>query len=199
MNFIVAKLLIFYNNEIDSFVNLDALFTKLNFSDVIGITNNLEQKMLIIKFLLEKFCPKFIKFLEEKKINHEMFTVSWVITLFSKNFENNRILLIIWNFSIIFGWKFIYMFTISIINILQCKFLNMELYEFTQFMKEIFKKNYFEENFSLIIKKSFEYMKEWKTLSKELEKNLEIYKIKTDTESLTEIIKDSFEEDSIIQ
>ena len=199
MNFIVAKLLIFYNNEIDSFVNLDALFTKLNFSDVIGITNNLEQKMLIIKFLLEKFCPKFIKFLEEKKINHEMFTVSWVITLFSKNFENNRILLIIWNFSIIFGWKFIYMFTISIINILQCKFLNMELYEFTQFMKEIFKKNYFEENFSLIIKKSFEYMKDWKKLSKELEKNLEIYKIKTDTESLTEIIKDSFEEDSIIQ
>ena len=199
MNFIVAKLIIFSNCEKDSFLYLDALFTKLNFSDVIGISNGLEQKMFIIQFLLQKFCPKIIKFLEEKKINHEMFTVSWVITLFSKNFDNNKLLLIIWNFAFIFGWKFIYLFTVSIIINFQNQYLNMELYEFTQFMKKIFKSKDFEKDFNLIIKKTFEYMNQWAKINKELENNLELYKLKNDTESGTEIIIDSFDEDTIVQ
>ena len=198
MNFIVAKLIIFYNNEKQSFLNLDALFTKLNFSEVIGISNGLEQKMLVIQFLLKKFCPKIIDFLEQKKINHEIFTVSWVITLFSKNFENNKLLLIIWNFSIIFGWKFIYLFTVSVITNFQNKYLNLDLYEFTQFMKKIFKMPDFEKDFYIIIKKTFEHMQNWKKIKKEIDKNMENYK-KTDTESGTEIIADSFDEETIIQ
>ena len=199
MNFIVAKLIIFYNNEIECFFNLDSLVTKLNFSDVVGISNGLELKMSNIQFLLQKFCPYFITFLEDKKISHEMFTVSWVITLFSKNFENNKLLLIIWNFAIIFGWKFIYLFTVSIINNFHKKFKDLELYEFTQFMKKIFKSKEFEENFNSIIESTFEYMKQWKKINKELEKNMEITMKKTDTESGTEIIIDSFDEDTIIQ
>ena len=199
MNFIVAKLLIFYKNERQSFLYLDALFNKLNFSKVIGITNGLEQKMSIIQFLLQKYSPKIIKFLEEKKINHEMFTAQWIITLFSKNFDNNKLLSIIWDFSIIFGWKFIYLFMISIIINFQDKCINLELYEFTQFMKKIFKNSEFENDFNFIIKKTFEFMKQWKKINKELEKNLEINKIKTDTESGTDIILDSFDEDTIIQ
>ena len=199
MNFIVAKLIIFFNSEKESFLNLDAIFSKLNFSEVVGISNGLEQKMYIIQFLLQKFCPKIIKFLEEKKINHEIFTASWIITLFSKNFENNKLLFIIWNFSIIFGWKFIYLFTISIIHIFQKKYINLELYEFTQFMKTIFKSDDFEKEFKTIIVKTFDYMKQWKKINKELEKSLEVYKMKTDTESGTEIIIDSFDEDTIIQ
>jgi hypothetical protein len=199
MNYIVAKLLIFYKNERQSFLYLDALFNKLNFSKVVGITNGLEQKMSIIQFLLQKYSPKIIKFLDEKKINHEMFTAQWIITLFSKNFDNNKLLSIIWDFSIIFGWKFIYLFMISIIINFQDKCINLELYEFTQFMKKIFKNSEFENDFNFIIKKTFEFMKQWKKINKELEKNLEINKIKTDTESGTDIILDSFDEDTIIQ
>lgn len=199
MNFIVAKLLIFYKSEKQSFLYLDALFNKLNFSKVVGITNGLEQKMSVIQFLLQKYSPKIIKFLEEKKINHEMFTAQWIITLFSKNFENNKLLLIIWDFAIIFGWKFIYLFMISIIINFQDKCINLDLYEFTQFMKKIFKNNEFEKDFNSIIQKTFEFMKQWKKINKELEKKLEINKMKTDTESGTEIILDSFDEDTIIQ
>jgi hypothetical protein len=199
MNFIVAKLIIFYNSEIESFLNLDAIITKLNFAEVVGISNGLEQKMFVIQFLLQKFSPKIIKYFEKKKINHEIFTVSWIITLFTKNFENNKLLIIIWNFSIIFGWKFIYLFTISIIICFQKKYLNYELYEFTQFMKMIFKSKEFEDNFNKIIEKTFEYMKQWKKISKELEKKLEVYKKKTDTESATDVIINSFDEDTIIQ
>ena len=198
MNFIVAKLIIFYKNEKDSFLNLDTLFTRLNYSEVVGISNGLEQKMLVIQFLLQKFCPKIINYFEQKKINHEMFTVSWVITLFSKNFDDNKLLLMIWCFSMIFGWKFIYLFTLSIIDNFQNNYLKLELYEFTQFMKQIFKSNDFKKEFNTIIDKTFEYMKYWKKINKELEKDLESYKMKADTES-TEIIMDSFDEDTIIQ
>ena len=199
MNFIVAKLIIFNNSEKDSFLNLDALFRRLNFSDVIGISNGLEQKMFIIQFLLKKYCPYIIEYLEKKNINHEIFTVSWVITLFSKNFENNKLLLKIWNFSIIFGWKFIYLFTISVIDTFKDKYLKLELYDFTQFMKKIFKCSDFEKKFDSIIRKTFKYMSEWRKINKELEKNIENNKIKADTESGTEIIMDSFDEDTIIQ
>ena len=199
MNFIVAKLIIFYGSEKQSFFYLDALFTKLNFSEVVGISNGLEQKMFVIQFLLNKFCPNVVKYLEEKKIKHEIFTVSWLITLFSKNFENNKLLLCIWNFSIIFGWKFIYLFTVSIIFNFEKKYLKLDLYEFTQYMKKIFKSKDFEENFNLLIQKTFEYMIQWKKIEKELKKYLEVYKMKIDTESGTEIIMDSFDEDTIIQ
>ena len=56
----------------------------------------------------------------------------------------------------------------------------------------------FKKEFSTIIDKTFEYMKYWKKINKELEKDLESYKMKADTES-TEIIMDSFDEDTIIQ
>ena len=200
MNFIVAKLIIFYNNEKDSFLNLDALFKRLNFSEVVGISNGLEHKMLVIQFLLQKFCPKIIDYLDQKKINHEIFTASWVITLFSKNFDDNKLLLMIWSFSIIFGWKFIYLFTISIIDNFQNKYLKLELYEFTQFMKQIFKSSDFKKDFNLIIDKTFDYMKHWKKINKELQNDIDSYRMKADTESGTElIIIDSFDEETIIQ
>ena len=74
----------------------------------------------------------------------------------------------------------------------------IELYEFTKFMKQIFKSYDFKKEFNSIIDKTFEYMKYWKKINKELEKDLESYKMKADTES-TEIIMDSFDEDTIIQ
>jgi hypothetical protein len=66
-------------------------------------------------------------------------------------------------------------------------------------MKMIFKSKEFEDNFNKIIEKTFEYMKQWKKISKELEKKLEVYKKKTDTESATDVIINSFDEDTIIQ
>ena len=66
-------------------------------------------------------------------------------------------------------------------------------------MKMLFKSKEFEDNFNKIIEKTFEYMKQWRKISKELEKKMEVYKMKTDTESGTDIIIDSFDEDTIIQ
>ena len=170
MNFIVAKLIKFFKCEKKSFIYLDSLFNKLKMVNVIGVNNNLEKKMKIMEFLLEKLCPDIIKFLEIKKINHEIFSASWFITLFSKNFKNESILLIIWNFSIIFGWKFIFLFSISVVIAFKDKYSGLDLYDFTQYMKNIFIFEYFKKKFNDIMKLTFYYMSQWKNIIKEMEK-----------------------------
>jgi hypothetical protein len=135
---------------------------------VIGVSNNLENKMKILQFLLKKLCPDIIKYLERKKINHEIFTASWFITLFSKNFKYDNILIIIWNFSIIFGWKFIFLFSVSVIIIFKDKYFDLDLYGFTQYMKNIFIFEYFKNKFNDVMKLTFYYMSQWKNILKDI-------------------------------
>ena len=169
MNFITAKIIIFFKNEKKSFLYLDSLFNKLEMVNVIGISNNLEKKMKIMQYLLKKLCPDVLQFLEKKKINHEIFSASWFITLFSKNFKYDNILLIIWNYSIIFGWKFIFLFSITVVIIFKDKYRNLDLYDFTQYMKNIFNFESFKKKFSDIMKLTFYYMSQWKNIIKDIE------------------------------
>ena len=170
MNFIVAKLIVFFKKEKKSFIYLDSLFNKLEMVNVIGVYNNLEKKMKILQFLIKKFCPDVISFMEKKKINHEIFTASWFITLFSKNFKYDNILIILWNFSIIFGWKFIYLFSISVIITFKEKYIKLDLYDFTQYMKNIFVFENFKNKFNDIMNLAFYYLSKWKNIQKEIEK-----------------------------
>ena len=189
MNFIVAKLIKFFDNEKDSFIYLDSLFNKLNMVEVIGIKNNLEKKMKIVHFLLKTLCPDILFFLEKKKINHEIFTAKWYITLFSKNFKFDNILMAIWNFAIIFGWKFIFLFSISVIVSFKDKYINLDLYDFTQYMKNIFVFEHFQKKFNDVMKLTFNYMSQWKNIMKKIDvkiydknnnkKNKKIKKVKS--------------------
>ena len=172
MNFIVAKLIKFFDNEKEAFIYLDSLFNKLNMVEVIGIKNNLEKKMKIIHFLLKTLCPDILFFLEKKKINHEIFTAKWYITLFSKNFKYDNILMVIWNFSIIFGWKFIFLFSISVIISFKDKYINLDLYDFTQYMKNIFVFEHFQKKFNDVMKLTFNYMSQWKNITKKIDVKL---------------------------
>ena len=169
MNFIVAKLIKFFDNEKESFIYLDSLFNKLNMVDVLGIKNNLEKKMKIVHFLLKTLCPDILFFLEKKKINHEIFTAKWYITLFSKNFKYDNILMAIWNFAIIFGWKFIFLFSISVIVSFKDKYINLDLYDFTQYMKNIFVFEHFKKKFNDVMKLTFNYMSQWKNITKKID------------------------------
>lgn len=170
MNFIVAKLIVFFKKEKEAFIYLDSLFNNLEMVNVVGVNNNLEKKMKILQFLLKKFCPDVIAFMEKKKINHEIFTASWFITLFSKNFKYDNILLILWNFSIIFGWKFIFLFSISVIIVFKEKYIKLDLYDFTQYMKNIFVFENFKNKFKDIMNLTFFYLSKWNNIKKEIEK-----------------------------
>ena len=48
----------------------------------------------------------------------------------------DNILLILWNFSIIFGWKFIFLFSISVVIAFKDKYSELDLYDFTD-LKEL--------------------------------------------------------------
>ena len=172
MNFIVAKLIKFFDNEKEAFIYLDSLFNKLNMVEVLGIKNNLEKKMKMIHFLLKTLCPDILFFLEKKKINHEIFTAKWYITLFSKNFKYDNILMVIWNFAIIFGWKFIFLFSISVIISFKDKYINLDLYDFTQYMKNIFIFEHFQKKFNDVMKLTFNYMSQWKNITKKIDLKL---------------------------
>jgi hypothetical protein len=172
MNFIVAKLIKFFNNERDSFVYLDSLFNKLKMVEVIGIKNNLEKKMKTVQFLLKSLCPDILYFLESKKINHEIFTAKWYITLFSKNFKFDHILMVIWNFAIIFGWKFIFLFSISVIVSFKERYINLDLYDFTQYMKNIFVFEHFKKRFNDVMNLTFSYMAKWKNIIKKMDASM---------------------------
>ena len=169
MNFIVGKLIKFFKCEKKSFIYLDSLFNKLKMENVMGIYNCLENKMKIVQYLLNKLCPNIVKFLEKKKINHGIFTASWFITLFSKSFKYDKFLLIIWSFSIIFGWKFIFLFSISVIIAFKDKYSDLDLYDFTQYMKNIFNLDYFKKKFIEIMKLTFYYISEWKNIIKDID------------------------------
>jgi hypothetical protein len=165
----VAKLIKFFDSEKESFIYLDAIFNKLKMVEVIGIKNKLEKKMKTIQFLLKTLCPDILFFLEKKKINHEIFTAKWYITLFSKNFKFDNILMVIWNFSIIFGWKFIFLFSISVIVCFKDKYIDLDLYDFTQYMKNIFVFEHFQKKFKEVMSLTFYYMIQWRSIIKQMD------------------------------
>ena len=158
INFIAGIIYKIYKNEKISLIYLDSIITKLNFEKVFGVNNKLIDIMNIIKDLIKEFCPNFLIYMKKNEISHEMFTANWIITLFSKGYKNQQILLLIWNFIFIFGWKFIFLFIISMIMFFERKIINFDMFKFNIYMKEIFKSDAFINNYKEIINNTFNLM-----------------------------------------
>ena len=58
-----------------------------------------------IQFYLDKHVPRLCQFLSNNGLSHEFFSTNWIITLFA-NVVNPGVLFKIWDFFIIYGWKF---------------------------------------------------------------------------------------------
>ena len=52
------------------------------------------------------------------------------------------------------------------------KYSGLDLYDFTQYMKNIFVFEYFKKKFNDIMKLTFYYMSQWKIIIKDIEKEL---------------------------
>ena len=158
INFIAGIIYKLCKNEKISLIYLDSIITKLNFEKVFGVNNKLIDIMNIIKDLIKEFCPDFLNYMKKNEISHEMFTANWIITLFSKGYKNQQILLLIWNFILIFGWKFIFLFIISMIMFFERKIINYDMFKFNIYMKGIFKSDDFINNYKEIINNTFNLM-----------------------------------------
>ena len=160
LNFLACHCMYIYTNEIDSFIFLDGLIQKFNLENLFGINNNkLNDKLYEIENIVNKWCPEVNKHLKKIILNYDFFTCKWMITLFS-NQMNIKYLFQLWDYLIIFGWKFFKGFVISIIKFNEKLILNSSLETITKIINDIFKTKEFENNFYDIIDYTFYYIKE---------------------------------------
>jgi len=158
LNFLAAHCMYIYKNEIEAFVFLDGLVTKFKLENLFGIKNNeLNKKLKEIECIVNKWCPEVNKHLQKIFLNYDFFTCKWMITLFSNNIKL-KYLFQLWDYMIIFGWKFFKCFIIAVIKFNEKKILNSTLETITKIMNDILKTQEFENNFSNIINETFLYI-----------------------------------------
>ena len=160
LNFLAAQCIYIYKNEIEAFIFLDGLIRKFNLENFFGKENNkLNLKLKEIEYIVNKSCPSVNKHLKNIFLNYDFFTCKWMITLFS-HFMNVKYLTKLWDFLIIFGWKFFNGFVISVIKFNERNILNSTLETITKIMNDILKTKLFENNFDKIIDCTFEFLNE---------------------------------------
>ena len=158
LNFLAAHCLYIYKNEIDAFIFLDGLIHKFKLENLFGIKNNeLNQKIKEIEYTINKCCLEVNKHLQKIYLNYDFLIIKWMITLFS-NHMNIKYLFQLWDYMIIFGWKFFKCFIIAVIKFNEKKILNSSLETITKIMNDILKTKEFENNFSNIINETFLYI-----------------------------------------
>ena len=160
INFLAAQCIYIYKNEIEAFIFLDGLIRKFNLENFFGKDNNkLNLKLKEIEYIVNKWCPNVNKHLQKIFLNYDFFTCKWMITLFS-HYMNEKYLMKLWDYLIIFGWKFFTGFVISVINLNEDIIINSSLETITKIMNDILKTQIFEKNFDKIIDRTFEFLNE---------------------------------------
>ena len=159
LNFICAIGLTLFDKEEEVFVFLDGLINRFELDSYMGINNkNLVKNLGYFSKLLNKYDPEIISFFNSKLLNHEFFSTNWILTLFS-NCMDRECLVIVWCFMIIFGWKFFYCFSIELLKYYSYDILKTDGNAINYKMKQLLNNDIFEQNLSMIIKNTFQLMK----------------------------------------
>ena len=165
INFIAANIIILMEKEKEekNLMLLDGFLTKFQFANLIGLDNGdlLRKNLNHLGEELNIFCPEIVKFLKYSNLSHEIFSTNWMLTLFANSMES-KYLFIIWDFLIIFGWKFFMGFIVSVLNLSKKELLNVEQNNLNSFMKNILRNQKFKDNFNFIINETFSYMEKEK-------------------------------------
>jgi hypothetical protein len=157
LNFIGGNIIFLYNNSEDRFLFLDGLIQRFNLENLLGKNNNLNIKLEELGNLLKKNCKEIINYFNNNYLTHDFFTSNWVITLFSSSM-NNKHLFILWDYMIIFGWKFFDVFVVCVLNKYKKLILSKEQNELAKFMKNILRTKEFENDFNEIINNSMDLL-----------------------------------------
>ena len=149
INYIAAHIINIFENEIDGLIFLDSLINKFQLDKIFdnNLNNEFYNKIFNnINSIIIKQMPKFDKFLSDAKLNIEFFTANWILTLFADSMDTEFIV-IIWDYMIIFRWKFVKYFILNILLIFENDILNTEYINLTYFKKNIFRNEKFKTNF----------------------------------------------------
>ena len=158
INFLAANIIILMQKEKEekSLMFLDGFIHRFNFEKLVGLgkDNLLNKNLNIIENYLKKHCTDIINFLEKSNLSHEIFTTNWMLTLFANSMET-KYLFIVWDFLIIFGWKFFSCFIVSVLDLFKNEILNEEQNKLNFLMKNILRNQKFKDKFRFIINKTF--------------------------------------------
>ena len=159
LNFLAANIIYFFDDEIDEFIFLDALIHKFDLETILCTTSSkfFVKKLEDITKYINKILPEISKYLTEMKLNYQFFTTNWVLTLFSNSMET-KYLFYIWDYMIIFGWKFFRCFVVSVLTDFENEILNATQNNITFIMKNMLKNKKFNSNFQTIINKTVQML-----------------------------------------
>ena len=159
LNFMVASAILILNEEEQVFLFIDSLVKKFKFNKIMGLKNSRVRMHLdYIQFYLDKHVPRLCQFLSNNGLSHEFFSTNWIITLFA-NVVNPGVLFKIWDFFIIYGWKFFNSFLISILWKFEKVLLDYDPNYLSISLKSLLKSKDFEMQFYLVVDKAFELMR----------------------------------------
>ena len=152
LNFLVGNSIFLFQKDEDVFGFIDGMINRFELIKLYGITSNdLNHRLTAISNLIKSNCPDIYSFLSQNYLNPEFFTANWTLTLFSCHM-NKEHLFIVWNFMIVFGWKFFDWFIISLLTNFRNTILSYEPTKLSFLMKNIFKSPRFKKDFTKIIK-----------------------------------------------
>ena len=154
LNLIVGHALLTFEKEEEIFIFIDGLINKFKFENFIGINNKMKEKLNQIGKLIQKNEKKVCDYLDKNFLDHEFFSANWTLTLMSNSMSNKN-LMIIWDFMIIFGWKFFNYFIITILNFYENVIISCSQDELPFLMKNLLNSKQFDLDFKNIINETF--------------------------------------------
>lgn len=159
LNFLVGNCIFLFNTEKEVFIFVDGMINKFNLINLYGVSNDLKRKVDLIGMQIKKALPELCHFFEYNLLNHEFFTANWVLTLFSCHM-NREHLFIVWDFMIVFGWKFFDNFIIEVLQKYWKKIISCEPAKLSSLMKNLFKSPDFAQDFNNIVTCTMDKMKQ---------------------------------------
>ena len=159
LNFLAAHILYFFDEEIDEFIFLESLIHKFELDKILSVQDNnfFMKKMEDINNFIKYKLPKLSRYLNEMKLNYEFFTTNWVLTLLANSMETKH-LFYVWDYMIVFGWKFFKCFVVVVMMNFENDILNASQNNLTFIMKNMLKNEQFNSNFKLIIIKTIQML-----------------------------------------
>ena len=154
LNLIAGHLIFTLEKEEEIFLFIDGLIHKFNLENLIGIKNIMKEKLNQIGILIQKNEKKVYDYLDKNYLDHEFFSANWTLTLMANSMKNKN-LMIIWDYMIIFGWKFYYYFIITVLNFYENIIINSSQDDLPFLMKNLLNSKQFDLDFNNIINNTF--------------------------------------------
>lgn len=157
MNFIAGTLLLLFKDESLSFKCLIGLVKKFEMDPIFAIgLPRLRCMIYQLDQLIEIKVPQVQKFFKAEGISAGLFSSSWFLTLFSSNLQSKiPILLRLWDYFFVKGWKVIFKAGIAIVQIMETRICNGTFDEIMSLMtgNNLYSEDVINENFMKQLKK----------------------------------------------